>query len=57
MNFYRAAACALDHLDKYQGSVKGSLAAAKIKAEPGEAKRILARERCFLETTLTSSGY
>jgi putative methyltransferase len=42
MNFYRAAASALDHLDKYQGSVKGSLAAAKIKAEPAEAKRILA---------------
>ncbi|CAK9785657.1 S-adenosyl-L-methionine-dependent methyltransferase [Cutaneotrichosporon oleaginosum] len=42
MNFYRAAASALDHLDKHQGSVKGSLAAAKIKVEPAEAKRILA---------------
>ncbi|GMK59243.1 hypothetical protein CspeluHIS016_0702580 [Cutaneotrichosporon spelunceum] len=42
MNFYRAGASALDHLDKYQGSVKGSLAAARIKAEAGEAKRILA---------------
>lgn len=49
MNFYRAGASALDHLDKYQGSVKGSLAAAKIKVEPAEAKRILARERCVLE--------
>ncbi|BEI89673.1 uncharacterized protein CcaverHIS019_0210350 [Cutaneotrichosporon cavernicola] len=32
----------IDHLDKHQGSVKGSLAAARIKADAGEAKRILA---------------
>lgn len=44
MNFYRSAALALDHLDKHQGSVKGSLAAAKVGATGGEAKRILARE-------------
>lgn len=44
MNFYRSAALALDHLDKHQGSVKGSLAAAKVQATPSEAKRILARE-------------
>ncbi|WVO13447.1 hypothetical protein L204_101063 [Cryptococcus depauperatus] len=42
MNFYKAAALALDHLDKHQGSVKGSLSAAGIKASGSEAKRILA---------------
>ncbi|WVQ68080.1 uncharacterized protein L199_006286 [Kwoniella botswanensis] len=42
MNFYKSAALALDHLDKNQGSVKGSLAAAGIKSTPGEGKRILA---------------
>lgn len=42
MNFYKSAALALDHLDKHQGSVKGSLAAAGVKASGGEAKRILA---------------
>jgi putative methyltransferase len=45
MNFYKSAALALDHLEKNQGSVKGSLAAAGVKATPGEAKRILACER------------
>lgn len=44
MNFYRSAALALDHLDKHQGSVKGSLAAAKVNGSAGESKRILARE-------------
>jgi putative methyltransferase len=49
MNFYKSAALALDHLDKHQGSVKGSLAAAGIKtANPGESKRILACERCAM---------
>ncbi|WRT68385.1 uncharacterized protein IL334_005361 [Kwoniella shivajii] len=42
MNFYKSAALALDHLDKNQGSVKGSLAASGIKSTPGEGKRILA---------------
>lgn len=42
MNFYKSAALALDHLDKHQGSVKGSLAAAGVKASGAEAKRILA---------------
>ncbi|TXT13093.1 hypothetical protein VHUM_01494 [Vanrija humicola] len=42
MNFYRSAALALDHLDKHQGSVKGSLAAAKVNRSAGESKRILA---------------
>ncbi|WWC71579.1 uncharacterized protein I206_105537 [Kwoniella pini CBS 10737] len=42
MNFYKSAALALDHLEKNQGSVKGSLAAAGIKCTPGEGKRILA---------------
>ncbi|WWC63282.1 uncharacterized protein I303_105882 [Kwoniella dejecticola CBS 10117] len=42
MNFYKSAALALDHLEKNQGSVKGSLAAAGIKSTPGEGKRILA---------------
>ncbi|WWD19053.1 hypothetical protein CI109_103511 [Kwoniella shandongensis] len=42
MNFYKSAAMALDHLDKHQGSVKGSLAAAGVTATGGEAKRILA---------------
>ncbi|WVR00007.1 hypothetical protein IAU59_007149 [Kwoniella sp. CBS 9459] len=42
MNFYKSAALALDFLDKNQGSVKGSLAAAGIKSTAGEAKRILA---------------
>ncbi|KAL1407370.1 hypothetical protein Q8F55_006792 [Vanrija albida] len=43
MNFYRSAALALDHLDKHQGSVKGSLAAAKVNTNSaGESKRILA---------------
>lgn len=41
MNFYRQAATALDHLDKYQGSVKGSLASAKIES-PAESRRVLA---------------
>ncbi len=45
MNFYKSAALTLDHLDKHQGSVKGSLTAAGIKSSSsGEAKRILARE-------------
>jgi putative methyltransferase len=45
MNFYKSAGLALDHLDKHQGSVKGSLAAAGIQtASQGEAKRILACE-------------
>ena len=45
MNFYKSAALALDHLDRHQGSVKGSLNAAGIKTQnPGEAKRVLARE-------------
>lgn len=45
MNFYKSAALALDHLDKHQGSVKGSLSAAGIKTQnPGESKRVLARE-------------
>ena len=45
MNFYKSAALALDHLDKHQGSVKGSLSAAGIKTNSGgEAKRVLARE-------------
>ncbi|WVQ81871.1 hypothetical protein IAT38_003998 [Cryptococcus sp. DSM 104549] len=42
MNFYKSAALALDHLEKHQGSVKGSLAAAGVNASGGEAKRILA---------------
>jgi putative methyltransferase len=43
MNFYKSAALAIDYLDKYQGSVKGSLNGAGIKtASSGEAKRILA---------------
>ncbi|WVF72809.1 hypothetical protein IAT40_007627 [Kwoniella sp. CBS 6097] len=42
MNFYKSAALALDYLEKNQGSVKGSLAAAGIKSTAGEAKRILA---------------
>ncbi|EJT52392.1 nucleus protein [Trichosporon asahii var. asahii CBS 2479] len=42
MNLYKSAASALDHLDAHQGSVKGSLAAAGIKASGGEARRILA---------------
>ncbi|WVQ74949.1 hypothetical protein IAR50_004557 [Cryptococcus sp. DSM 104548] len=42
MNFYKSAALALDHLEKNQGSVKGSLAAAGVNAVGGEAKRILA---------------
>ncbi|ORY35522.1 S-adenosyl-L-methionine-dependent methyltransferase [Naematelia encephala] len=43
MSFYKAAAHALDHLDKHQGSVKGSVAAAGVKAaSTGETKRILA---------------
>ncbi|KAL7422735.1 hypothetical protein Q5752_002027 [Cryptotrichosporon argae] len=41
MNFYRSAALALDHLDKHQGSVKGSLAAAGVEPGPG-SKRVLA---------------
>jgi putative methyltransferase len=44
------AARALDHLDKYPGSVKGSLAAAGINSTPGEAKRLLAREPAGLTT-------
>lgn len=45
MNFYKSAALALDHLDKHQGSVKGSLLAAGIQTGPtGEARRVLARE-------------
>ena len=44
MNFYKSAALALDHLEKHQGSVKGSLAAAGITVSGGEAKRILARK-------------
>lgn len=42
MNLYKSAASALDHLDAHQGSVKGSLAAAGVKASGGEARRILA---------------
>jgi len=42
MNFYKNAALALDHLDRHQGSVKGSLSAAGINATPGESKRLLA---------------
>jgi putative methyltransferase len=42
MNFYKNAALALDHLDKHQGSVKGSLNAAGINCTPGESKRLLA---------------
>jgi putative methyltransferase len=43
MNFYKSAALAIDYLDKYQGSVKGSLAGAGVQtASQGEAKRILA---------------
>ncbi|KAK4688804.1 25S rRNA (cytosine2278-C5)-methyltransferase, partial [Tremellales sp. Uapishka_1] len=42
MNFYKSAALALDHLDKYQGSVKGSLAAAGVNGTAGETKRTLA---------------
>ena len=45
MNFYKSAALALDHLDKHQGSVKGSLSAAGIQTQnTGEAKRVLACE-------------
>lgn len=45
MNFYKSAAQVIDHLDRHQGSVKGSLAAAGIKtANPGETKRVLARQ-------------
>ncbi|ORX38495.1 S-adenosyl-L-methionine-dependent methyltransferase [Kockovaella imperatae] len=43
MNFYKSAALALDHLDKYKGSVKGSLGAAGIETSSAqESKRILA---------------
>ncbi|WVR07594.1 hypothetical protein IAU60_004636 [Kwoniella sp. DSM 27419] len=42
MNFYNSAGLALDHLDKNQGSVKGSLAAAGVQSTGGESKRILA---------------
>lgn len=45
MNFYKNAALALDHLDKHQGSVKGSLNAAGIDCTPGESKRLLACKR------------
>lgn len=45
MNLYRSAALALDHLDKHKGSVKGSLAGAKVSGTPGETKRTLACER------------
>jgi len=45
MNFYKNAALALDHLDKHQGSVKGSLNAAGINCTPGESKRLLACKR------------
>lgn len=45
MNFYKSAALALDHLEKHQGSVKGSLSAAGIQGTGGETKRILACER------------
>lgn len=45
MNFYKSAALALDHLDRHQGSVKGSLTAAGIQTQnTGEAKRVLACE-------------
>lgn len=44
MEFYKNAALALDYLDKNQGSVKGSIAAAGIKGSAGEQKRVLARE-------------
>jgi putative methyltransferase len=49
MNFYKNAALALDHLDRHQGSVKGSLSAAGINSTPGESKRLLAR-KLFLVT-------
>jgi putative methyltransferase len=42
MNVYRSAALALDHLDQHKGSVKGSLAAAKVDGTPAETKRVLA---------------
>ncbi|EIW67267.1 hypothetical protein TREMEDRAFT_72198 [Tremella mesenterica DSM 1558] len=42
MNFYKSAASVIDHLDKHQGSVKGSLVAAGLKLSPPETKRVLA---------------
>ena len=56
MNFYKSAALVLDHLEKHQGSVKGSIAAAGIKtASNGETKRILAREQIRSPTVPTES--
>lgn len=52
MNFYKSAALALDHLEKNQGSVKGSLSAAGVQASGGEAKRILASELSDRQTRL-----
>jgi len=51
MNFYKSSALAIDHLDKHQGSVKGSMTAAGVQSgSPGETKRILACEGNDLRT-------